>query len=165
MERDVKREMERQMKKRDETMPQTSDMQDFLQRFVTAQEPVMHQVHAELAAGHKQSHWMWFVFPQIAGLGRSDTSRYYALPSLSAARAYLAHPVLGPRLRDCCALVLSHTGSSAQALFGATDTQKLRSSMTLFQLAAPECPIFGRILTAFFRGKADPLTLEILSSD
>lgn len=138
---------------------------DHLERFLTAQEPVMAQVRAELAAGYKQGHWMWFVFPQLSGLGRSDTSRYFALDSLAQARAYANHPVLGARLRDCCALVLCHRDRSAQALFGAIDAMKLRSSMTLFRQAVPECPLFGRVLDAFFAGKADPATLELLVSD
>src|SRR2546423_13352075 len=101
-----------------------------LQRFVEAQEPVFERVRVELRRGRKTSHWMWFVFPQIAGLGRSETSRYYAISSLDEAKAYLAHPVLGPRLRECAGLVVQAQGQSAEQIFGGIDAQKLQSSMT-----------------------------------
>ena len=103
-----------------------------LDRFVQAQDPVLAQVRAELWAGHKRTHWMWFVFPQLAGLGRSDTARYYALASLEEARAYLAHPLLGPRLIECTNLVNAVEGRSAHQIFGSPDDLKFHSSMTLF---------------------------------
>ena len=109
-----------------------------LQRFVDAQAPVYAAVVRELAAGEKRSHWMWFVFPQIAGLGFSPTSVFYAIGSLDEAKAYLAHPVLGPRLLDCARLVLASQGRTARQIFGAVDETKFRSSMTLFARAAPE---------------------------
>lgn len=128
-------------------------------RFLDAQAPIYDRVTEELRAGRKTSHWMWFVFPQIAGLGMSGTSVRYAIPSLAAAGAYLAHPVLGPRLIDCTTLVLEHTGKSAEAIFGGIDAVKFRSSMTLFD-AVPGCdPVFARALDAFYDGERDPATL------
>ena len=131
-----------------------------LARFVLAQEPVMLQVRRELAAGRKQSHWMWFVFPQLAGLGHSPTARHYAISGLEEARAYFAHPVLGPRLRDCTALALRSTAPSAAALFGSPDDMKFRSSMTLFAVAGPGP--FQEALDRFHGGQPDPLTTEHL---
>lgn len=136
-------------------------MADDLERFVTAQDHVHAAVVEELRRGHKTGHWMWFVFPQIAGLGRSETSRYYALRSRDEARAYVAHPVLGARLRECSAALLEARGSAVEIL-GAVDAAKLRSSMTLFMRAAPEEPLFGRVLERFFGGVPDPATDEIL---
>jgi uncharacterized protein (DUF1810 family) len=130
-----------------------------LERFVTAQDPVWPRVTAELAAGAKRSHWMWFVFPQIAGLGSSAMSQRYALDSLDDARAYLAHPVLGPRLLEATDLMLAHAGTPAEAILGGIDAVKFRSSMTLFQAAAPDEPRFARALDAFYDGP-DPRTLE-----
>src|SRR4051795_3865404 len=111
-----------------------------LQRFVEAQNTggIYARAVEELRRGRKTSHWMWFVFPQIAGLGRSETSRYYAISSLDEAKAYLAHPVLGPRLRECAGLVVQAQGQSAEQIFGGIDAQKLQSSMTLFLRAAPD---------------------------
>src|SRR5271165_7208327 len=103
-----------------------------LQRFVEAQAPVYHEVCRELRAGRKESHWMWYVFPQIAGLGQSPTSVRFAISSLGEARAYLAHPVLGPRLRECAEFVLEVEGGTAREIFGSIDEVKFRSSMTLF---------------------------------
>lgn len=133
-----------------------------LQRFVDAQEPVYEQVRAELRAGRKQSHWMWFIFAQIAGLGLSATSVFYALSSLDEAKAYLAHPLLGPRLRECAELALEVEGRTAREIFGAVDEMKFRSSMTLFSRAAPEEPLFSRCLEKYFGGGLDPATLERL---
>lgn len=133
-----------------------------LEKFVTAQDPVWRRVTAELTAGHKQSHWMWFVFPQIAGLGTSATSVKYAIPNIASAKAYLKHPVLGGRLDEATRLVLRHTGKSAAEIFGSIDAVKFRSSMTLFE-AAGGLPIFGDALAAFYRGQRDQKTLEILS--
>jgi len=112
----------------------------------------------ELRRGRKTSHWMWFVFPQIAGLGQSQMSRTYAILSLDEARAYLADPILGPRLVECATLVRDSRAPSAEAMFGAIDTQKLRSSMTLFLRAAPEEPVFGAVLDRYFQGQPDPAT-------
>ncbi len=133
-----------------------------LARFVEAQEGVWPQVVAELSAGRKRSHWMWFVFPQIAGLGRSDTARYYALPSLAAAQAYLAHPVLGPRLREATELVLRQAGRPAEAILGGIDAVKFRSSMTLFGAADPDEALFVEAIAAFFGGEDDPRTQALL---
>lgn len=133
-----------------------------LQRFVRAQDPVYRDVQAELTRGRKQSHWMWFVFPQIAGLGFSVMSQRYAIGSRAEARAYLAHPVLGPRLVECTRLVLAVGGRSINAILGAPDDAKFRSSMTLFG-AVSDQPIFGDALARYFAGERDSATLEILS--
>jgi uncharacterized protein (DUF1810 family) len=133
-----------------------------LQRFVDAQAPVYPQVVGELGAGRKQSHWMWFVFPQIAGLGLSPTSVFFAISSLDEANAYMAHPILGPRLIECAGLVLAAKGRTARQIFGAVDEMKFRSSMTLFRRAAPEVAAFGACLDEFFAGEADPATLAEL---
>jgi uncharacterized protein (DUF1810 family) len=129
-----------------------------LKRFVRAQEPVYDDVVAELRRGRKTSHWMWFVFPQIAGLGRSETARYYAIGSLDEARAYLAHPVLGPRLRECSGLLLAVQGRTAEGIFGPIDAMKLRSSMTLFLRADREEPVFRRVLDRLCGGAPDDAT-------
>lgn len=135
-----------------------------LQRFVDAQEGVHDQALDELRAGRKTSHWMWFVLPQVAGLGSSAMAQRYAIGSLGEARAYLAHPVLGPRLTECVEAVLSHSDRSAREILGSPDDVKLRSSMTLFVLAAgPEAP-FQRVLDAFFAGEADARTIDVLDS-
>jgi uncharacterized protein (DUF1810 family) len=131
---------------------------DTLERFVAAQAPVYDDVVAELRRGRKTSHWMWFIFPQLAGLGRSETSRFYAIRSLDEARAYLAHPVLGARLRECCDLVLGVDAASAEQIFGPVDATKLRSSMTLFHRAAPADPMFRDVLERYFRAEPDPAT-------
>ncbi len=133
-----------------------------LQRFVDAQAPVYDAVVRELLAGEKRSHWMWFVFPQIAGLGLSPTSVFYAISSLDEAKAYLAHPVLGPRLADCARLVLEAEGRTARQIFGAVDAMKFRSSMTLFACADPPTSVFADGLDAFFAGERDPATLAKL---
>ncbi len=133
-----------------------------LKRFVTAQDRVWAEVEAELAAGAKRSHWMWFVFPQFAGLGRSETARFYALRDLDEARAYLAHPVLGPRLKTACDLVLRHHGTAPEAILGSIDAAKLRSSMTLFERVDPAEPRFAAVLDTFYEGRRCPLTLERL---
>jgi len=129
--------------------------------FVAAQDRVWPQVEAELAAGRKASHWMWFVFPQAAGLGRSETARFFALDGLAEARAYLAHPTLGPRLLRAVELMLGHAGEDAAAILGGIDAVKLRSCLTLFAAAAPEVPRFGEALAAFYDGP-DPATLALL---
>lgn len=131
-----------------------------LTHFVTAQEPVHDTALAELQAGRKRSHWMWFVFPQIAGLGRSPMSRRYALHSLDEARAFWAHPVLGRRLRACTEAMLSHSGKTATEILGSPDDMKFRSCMTLFHRAVPGEPLFADALGAFFDGEEDAATLE-----
>ena len=133
-----------------------------LQRFVDAQAPVYAQVTAELVRGRKASHWMWFIFPQIAGLGSSAMAQRYAIAGREEARAYLGHPVLGPRLLECTRLVIAHEGRSAEDIFGGIDALKFRSSMTLFATVADEPGPFEDTLAKFFGGKADPLTLERL---
>ena len=133
-------------------------MSDALDRFVSAQNGVYDRALAELKAGHKRSHWMWFVFPQIAGLGMSATSQHYAIASLDEARAYLAHPILGPRLRECAAVVTASDTPSADLLLGGIDAVKLRSSMTLFHRADPDDPTFPAVLDKYFAGRPDPAT-------
>jgi uncharacterized protein (DUF1810 family) len=135
-----------------------------LARFVTAQDRdgVYEQALGELGAGRKTSHWMWFVFPQIAGLGHSSMSRTYAISGLDEARAYLHHPVLGPRLLTVAAVVTATTERSAADVFGAIDATKLRSSMTLFHRAAPDERVFGEVLDRYFDGEPDPATDALL---
>ncbi len=118
---------------------------------------------AELRAGRKRSHWMWFIFPQIAGLGQSPVSRTYAIASLAEASAYLADPVLGPRLIESARILTELTGPSAQEIFGGTDAMKLRSSMTLFVRAAPEQAVFQQVLDQYFGGEADAATDRLLA--
>lgn len=134
-----------------------------LSRFVDAQAPVYARALAELRRGRKESHWMWFVFPQLAGLGRSPTARFYAIGSLDEAGAYLAHSVLGPRLIECTEAVLAHRDRSAEAIFGSVDAMKLRSSMTLFEAAAGDSGTFGQTLDSFFGGARDAATLALLA--
>jgi uncharacterized protein (DUF1810 family) len=134
-----------------------------LDRFVEAQERVYANVLDELRQGRKTSHWMWFVFPQLAGLGRSEASRYYAIRSLVEARAYLAHALLGARLRECARLVADVTAGSAEEMFGSIDALKLRSSVTLFHRAAPDERVFADVLDRFFGGTPDPATDELLA--
>lgn len=131
-----------------------------LERFVLAQDDrgIFVQALSELQAGQKTSHWMWFVFPQVEGLGHSAVARHYALSGLEEAREYLAHPVLGPRLQRCCAAVLAAHDTSAAQMFGSVDAMKLRSSMTLFARAAPDEPQFGEVLAKFFGGRPDDAT-------
>ncbi|GAA1631861.1 DUF1810 domain-containing protein [Georgenia ruanii] len=131
-----------------------------LQRFVTVQDGggTYEQALAELRRGRKTTHWMWFVFPQVAGLGHSPMAQRYALASLAEARAYLRHPVLGARLRECAAAVAASDAPSAQAIFGPVDAMKLRSSMTLFARAAPDEPVFREVLEKYYDGAADPET-------
>ena len=132
-----------------------------LGRFVEAQAPVHDRALAELKAGRKQSHWMWFVFPQIAGLGRSPMAQHYAIQNLAEARAFLAHPLLGARLRECTQAVLDVEGKTAHEIFGSPDDLKFRSSMTLFAHAAPDEELFRAALEKYFDGE-DHLTVEKL---
>jgi uncharacterized protein (DUF1810 family) len=134
-----------------------------LDRFVTAQQHVFDGALAELRAGRKTGHWIWFIFPQVAGLGRSEMSRFYAIASLDEARGYLEHAVLGPRLRACARAMLTVAGRTAVEILGPVDAVKLRSSMTLFHLAAPDEALFGQVLERYFEGVPDPATEALLS--
>lgn len=138
-----------------------------LDRYVTAQERggTYQRAVAELRAGAKVSHWMWFVFPQIAGLGMSAMSREYAISSIAEARAYLDHPVLGPRLVECAGIVAGTEGTSAERIFGPVDAMKLRSSMTLFARADPANPVFQEVLDAYFGGTPDNATERLLTRE
>ncbi|MBB3674307.1 DUF1810 domain-containing protein [Modestobacter versicolor] len=134
-----------------------------LQRFVEAQEDgTYEQALAELRAGRKRSHWMWFVFPQVAGLGRSAMAQRYAIDGAAEARAYLAHPVLGPRLRACAEALTGLDGADPVAVLGGIDAQKLRSSMTLFAAVAPDEPVFAAVLDQYFGGARDEATTSRL---
>jgi uncharacterized protein (DUF1810 family) len=134
-----------------------------LQRFVDAQSRVYANVTAELATGLKTSHWMWFVFPQLKGLGRSSTALHYGIGSIDEARAYWRHPLLGARLQECCALLLAlPSGRSAAQVFGSIDVLKLKSCLTLFERAAPDETVFGALLDRFYGGQRDAATLALL---
>ena len=133
-----------------------------LQRFVEAQSDVIEAVRAELRAGRKRSHWMWFVFPQFTGLGSSAMAQRFSIDSADEARAYLAHPVLGPRLIECTQLVLDVQGADIHAIFGSPDDLKFRSCMTLFDAVAPAAPVFGECLQKYFGGRRDERTLALL---
>jgi uncharacterized protein (DUF1810 family) len=133
-----------------------------LQRFITAQYPIFDQVLHELEMGEKHTHWMWFVFPQIAGLGQSEIAQRYAISCKGEAVAYLDHPVLGPRLERCTRLVSELHDHSAEQIFGPIDAMKLRSSLTLFAAACPDHPAFQECLDKYYNGKADLRTLELL---
>jgi uncharacterized protein (DUF1810 family) len=135
-----------------------------LGRFVTAQGPLIERVLGELRAGEKRSHWMWFIFPQLAGLGHSPMAQRYAIVSLAEARAYLAHGVLGPRLVECTRLVNAIEGRSIHAIFGSPDDMKFRSSMTLFSRAAPDQSVFRDALGRYFGGAEDPRSVELLGA-
>lgn len=145
-----------------DTSPQSAGDPFLLERFVEAQNPLFDQVTSELQAGRKMSHWMWFIFPQIQGLGRSPTAIEYAISGLDEARAYLAHPVLGPRLKECTQLVLRVENRPLAQILGSPDDMKFRSSMTLFAQVSPDDDIFERALQKYFRGLPDQLTLERL---
>ena len=150
----------------DFSAPEASDRaRDRLQRFVIAQDGGVHErALAEVRAGSKQSHWMWFVFPQLAGLGRSEVSRFYAIASLEEARAYLAHEGLGTRLREAAAAALAAPdGLSAEVIFGPIDAMKLHSSVTLFHRAAPYEPLFRDVLDRFYDGRPDEATDRLLA--
>lgn len=133
-----------------------------LERFVLAQDRVYPQVLAELRAGRKTSHWMWFIFPQIRGLGRSPVSIEYAISGREEARAYLQHTTLGARLKECTRLVLNVEGRSLEDIFGSPDDMKFRSCMTLFAQVSSEDDVFQRALQKYFAGRPDPLTLDRL---
>ena len=143
-------------------MAATNDPFD-LQRFVDAQEPIYGTVIEELTAGRKRSHWMWFIFPQLRGLGSSPTAVRFAISSIDEARAYLAHELLGPRLRECAGLVAQIEGRAAEEIFGWPDDMKLRSSMTLFAHASDDNTDFVAVLQKFYGGEEDPATLARLA--
>ena len=136
-----------------------------LRRFVDAQDRVYDTVLAELRTGAKRSHWIWFVFPQLRGLGHSTTAQHYGISSLDEARAYLAHPVLGPRLRECTRLVAAIEGRSVDQIFGWPDNLKVRSSMTLFSHATDDNGDFRAVLDKFYAGEDDPATVELLRTE
>ena len=139
-------------------------MSDDLSRFVEAQRPLIDDVRAELRAGRKRTHWMWFVFPQLRGLGHSATARHYGLASREEAAAYLAHPGLGPRLRECVELVLAVQGRTAHEIFGSPDDLKLRSCLTLFREVDGQAGVFGRALARYYDAGPDPMTLQLLDA-
>lgn len=134
-----------------------------LERFVLAQRVNYEDALREMRSGRKQTHWMWYIFPQIRGLGRSAMSMQYGLEGLGEARAYLAHPVLGPRLLECCETVLKADSNDPWEVFGSPDDLKFRSCLTLFALAEPSEPVFEQLLEKFYSGRKDPYTLNILS--
>jgi uncharacterized protein (DUF1810 family) len=134
-----------------------------LQRFLEAQDPVFEEVCSELRSGRKRSHWMWFIFPQIKGLGHSSMATFYAISGLQEATAYLQHPILGPRLVECCELVTAIRGRSIEEVLGQLDSLKFQSSITLFGQAAPENQAFQAALQKYFEGKSDLATLRMLS--
>jgi uncharacterized protein (DUF1810 family) len=134
-----------------------------LRRFVEAQRGVMDGVLAELRRGRKTGHWIWFVFPQLAGLGRSEMARHYGIRSIAGARAYAAHPVLGERLRACVGALLEIESSTAEQVLGPVDAMKVRSSMTLFHRAVPDDELLPAILAKWYDGIADPLTDRLLA--
>lgn len=133
-----------------------------LDRFVQAQQNVYEQALTEIQRGQKRSHWMWYIFPQFDGLGMSATSKRYAIKSIAEAKAYLSHPVLGPRLMECANAVLGIEGRSAHEIFGSPDDIKLRSCATLFAWVSPKGSVFDQLLDQFFQGDRDPKTLRLL---
>ncbi|GAP71830.1 hypothetical protein SAMD00024442_19_35 [Candidatus Symbiothrix dinenymphae] len=135
-----------------------------LDRFIASQQSQIEYVKEELAAGEKESHWMWFIFPQIDGLGYSATAQYYAIKSLDEAKAYLQHPILGSRLLECCQLLLGLQDKTAEQIFGFPDVLKLKSSMTLF-LEASDNPVFQQVLDKYYNGEKDDATLKILANE
>lgn len=135
-----------------------------LDRFVRAQAPIYSAALAELRSGRKRSHWMWFVFPQVDGLGFSETTKRYSIKSLAEARAFLAHPVLGVRLVECTQALVKIEGRTALGIFGRPDDMKLQSSMTLFAAADPAAPEFSAVLDKYFEGKHDPRSIERLAA-
>jgi len=144
-------------------MPATANDPFDLERFTKAQEGIYPRALSELKAGEKRSHWMWFIFPQIDGLGRSSMAIQYAIKSMDEARAYLAHPTLGKRLKECAEAVLAVQGRSASAIMGYPDDMKLKSSMTLFEKAAGDAdPVFGQVLDKYYGKERDHVTLSIL---
>jgi uncharacterized protein (DUF1810 family) len=135
-----------------------------LQRFVSAQRSIYPQVLEELSDGAKRSHWMWYIFPQVRGLGVNEMSRFYSLENLQEARDYLAHPLLGARLRECCEIVLGLKNKTANQIFGSPDDLKFRSCLTLFALAAPKEAVFKKLLDKYYKGFLDPKSIELLKA-
>ena len=142
-------------------MPHSNDTYN-LQRFVEAQDPVIEEVKEELRSGRKRTHWMWYVFPQMEGLGRSQMAQRYAISSRSEAEAYSTHSILGPRLRECTEIVNAVEGRSANDIFGSPDDLKFRSSMTLFDAVADDPTPFRTALELYYNNEPDPKTLELL---
>ncbi len=142
----------------------TSDDPHDLDRFVRAQEDDYEQALAELTSGRKESHWMWYIFPQFDGLGFSSTSKRYAIKSVEEAKAYLAHPLLGPRLLACAGVVVRTEGRSAHDIFGSPDDMKLKSCATLFASVSPDGSVFDQLLAKYYRGERDPKTLRLLNA-
>jgi len=145
-------------------MPATDDPHD-LSRFVQAQSGDYEQALAEIRAGRKRSHWMWYIFPQFDGLGFSSMSRRYAIKTLAEAEAYLAHPILGPRLVECAEAALGVEGKTAHEIFGSPDEMKLKSCATLFACVSPEGSVFHRLLAKYYRGQCDEKTLRLIGRD
>ena len=139
----------------------TDDPYD-LSRFLQAQERDYDRALSEIRSGHKRTHWMWYIFPQLDGLGSSPTAKHFAIKSLAEAKAYLEHPVLGPRLRECAEAAVGVPGRSATAIFGSPDDQKLRSCATLFACVSPPGSVFHRLLDRYYRGERDRKTLRLL---
>ncbi len=148
----------------DAESPRTDDP-FHLSRFVQAQQDDFESALAEIGSGRKRTHWMWYIFPQITGLGFSSTAQHYAIKSIAEARAYLDHPVLGPRLRQCAEAAVRVEGRSAREIFGSPDDLKLRSCATLFAMASPPGSVFDRLLEKYYRGERDPRTLRLLNID
>lgn len=136
---------------------------DSLQRFLDAQAPVYDEVCAELRAGRKTSHWMWFIFPQLRGLGHSSLAQHYGIAGRAEAQAYVQHPVLGARLKECMALLLAHRDLNAEDIFGSIDAMKLRSCATLFATVAPQEPVFAQVLAQLYFGQPCHRTQEMLT--
>jgi len=150
------------MKTPDENVPGIPDDPFDLNRFVKAQAGVYERALSEIKRGRKTSHWMWYVFPQFAGLGLSSTTKLYSIKSIAEAKAYLRHPVLGPRLLDCTEATLRVQGRTAAEIFGSTDERKLRSCATLFASVSPKGSVFHKLLEKYFQGTGDAKTLELL---
>ena len=146
----------------DSNLSRVADDPHDLHRFVQAQEDDYERALSEIRSGRKRSHWMWYIFPQVDGLGFSPTSRYYAIKSRAEAEAYLRHPLLGPRLRECAEAALQVEGRSAREIFGSPDDQKLRSCATLFAAVSPEGSVFHRLLDTYYQGRIDEKTLHLL---
>ncbi len=141
------------------------DNEIILQRFIDAQEKMYNQALSEVRAGKKRTHWIWYIFPQILGLGFSETSRLYAIENMEEADAFLRHPVLGSRLIGICRALLDQPSANANKIFGSPDDLKLKSSMTLFATLKNTNPVFQEVLDKFFHGERDPRTLEIIGAE
>ena len=140
-----------------------SEQTESLNRFLTKQNGIYEAVIRELTIGKKASHWMWYIFPQLRGLGKSQTSFIYGISDIFEAKAYLEHPVLGKRLKECCEIFLTHKDKSAEEIFGEIDAMKLRSSMTLFAYVSEDNSVFHKVLATFFDGEKDKITLSLLN--